>query len=186
MTMKRNPLRDVADLVSPLAPFGAAEDRQLKEEVWVDQLTPDDLAILLAWLHEPTPIPATVPVEDVHLQEVADRVAYYVGTAGKRLGLQAVRASLEELLRIPYLRISALEGLDAFGDRRAIGAIRTISKERDPAVARQIAFVLGSLGGAEAQQVLQEMLASWGSDALVRKTIEGAIEEAGEGHREQL
>jgi len=144
------------------------------------RLTEADVLLLLDWLYRPTPILAPIPVEIAHLPEVADRVAYYVGTAGKRIGSQPVRKSLEKLLHDPIVRMSALEGLDAFGDRKSVAAIRTVSKDPDPSFVRQAAIVLGSLGGAEAIQVLQLMLVNWSRDTVVGKTIVGALEEAGD------
>jgi len=173
--MKHDLLSEVAYLVSPLDPFQAAESRIATEDHWVKQLTEDDVTILLGWLQQPAP---ESTVEPKHLQEVADRVAYYIGTAGKRLGMQKARTGLELLLHDSLLRISALEGLDAFGDRRAIAAIRSACQDRDPVFARQIAFVLGSLGGEEAVEILQGMLANWSEYPLVTKTIHSAIEEA--------
>jgi hypothetical protein len=176
--VRNNILKEVADLVSPLIPFQDAESRISREDGWISRLTQEDLGVLLDWLEHPKPIDAPIPVESTHLPEVTDRVAYYDGKAGRRLNSQGVRRRLECLLSRRELRMSALEGLDAFGDRNAVGAIRTVIKDTNASIIRQVAFVLGSLGGGEAVVVLEAMLTDWSNDPVVRKTIEGAIKEA--------
>jgi len=166
---------------SPIGPLGDHNARKLEEEQWLNSLTSDDGLVLLAWIQQPTPLPGWNSLTEGQIAELCDIAAYYVGTVGQRTGDDRLRFALEGLLTDSRTRVSALEGLRALGNPVVVSAISAYVDNADPQLARQIASVLGEIGGNEAITVLHGMYDRWKDDLVVQGTIEDALQEAKRG-----
>jgi HEAT repeat protein len=159
----------LADLAGPLGPLGSFETREAEERRLTAGAPDDVFDGLLAVLRERPALPAGVAWEDVEL-EVVDLLGHFA----RRPDLTP---RLVELLDIPHARPAAIDALGGTADPRAARALIDLYRRAELSEPEVVGLVaaLGTLGGADATQLLERLRDDPSQPGAVRQEVDIAL-----------